>query len=178
MSERHMSEPGPSPTPMADRRSALGTGSTEVLGSYEQYTDAQRHVDTLSDRGFPVEHTAIIGSDLRLVEDVTGRKRYGRAALEGAGGGAMTGFLIGLFLSIFTLFETLVSWIAVLGSWTLLGAVIGALLGMLAHAMQRGRRDFSSTARLVPGRFDVVADAGHAEEARRVADTTDTTDGR
>lgn len=163
------------PPQMADRRSALGAGSTEVLGRYERYDDAQRHVDTLSDRGFPVEHTAIVGSDLRLVEDVTGRKRYGRAALEGAGSGAMTGLLIGLFFSIFALWETVVSWFGMLVTWTLLGAVIGAALGMLTHAMHRGRRDFSSTARMVPGRFEVTVAADRADEARRVTEDTDHT---
>lgn len=144
--------------------------TTEVIGSYDRYADAQRLVDTLSDRGFPVEHTAIVGNDLRMVEDVTGRKRYGRAALEGAGSGAITGLLIGLFLSIFTLWETVVSWFGVLATWTVLGAVVGAVLGMVTHAMQRGRRDFSSDARMVPTSYDVVVAADHAAEARRAGD--------
>ena len=44
-----------------------------LVGSYERYDDAQRAVDTLSDRRFPVERVTIVGSDLRLVERVTGR---------------------------------------------------------------------------------------------------------
>lgn len=153
-------------TPM-DATTHLAT--KEVLDSFTRYGDAQELVDRLSDRGFPVEHTAIVGDDVRLVEDVTGRKRYGRAALEGAGAGAMTGFLIGLFLSIFTLWEVVVSWFAVLATWTVLGAVIGALLGMATFALRRGRRDFSSVARMVPGRFDVVVTADRLEEARSTA---------
>lgn len=146
------------------------TDSMEVVGRYRQYAEAQQVVDTLSDRGFPVEHTAIIGEDLRLIEDVTGRKRYGRAAMEGAGTGATTGLIIGLFLSIFTLWETVVSWIGVLATWTVLGAVVGAVLGMMTHAMHRGRRDFSSDAQMVPGRYDVVVTADRAAEARRTAE--------
>ncbi|WP_167389230.1 general stress protein [Streptomyces amritsarensis] len=38
---------------------------------------------------------AIIGHDLRLVEQVTGRIDYGRAALHGAASGALPGVLIG-----------------------------------------------------------------------------------
>lgn len=143
---------------------------TEVVHTTSDYTVAQALVDRLSDRGFPVEHTAIVGTDLRLVEDVTGRKRYGRAALEGAGSGTLIGLLIGLFLSIFTLWETVVSWFGVVATWTVLGAVVGAVLGMLTHAMHRGRRDFSSHARMVPGRYDVVVAADHAAEARRIGD--------
>lgn len=159
---------------LRDRTDAGTTGHTtdpartEVLHTTSEYATAQQLVDRLSDGGFPVEHTAIVGTDLRLVEDVTGRKRYGRAALEGAGSGALIGLLIGLFLSIFTLWETVVSWFAVLATWTVLGAVVGAVLGMLTHAMHRGRRDFSSDARMVPGRYDVVVAADHADEARRI----------
>ena len=161
-------------TPVTNHRDVTGvsTNAAEVIGTYDRYADAQQLVDTLSDRGFPVEHTAIVGSELRMVEDVTGRKRYGRAALEGAGSGAMTGLIIGLFLSIFTLWETVVSWFGVLATWTVLGAVVGAALGMLNHAMHRGRRDFSSDARMVPGRFDVTVTREHAQEARRAADLT------
>lgn len=55
-----------------------------VVGSYPTYTGAQRAVDFLSDSRFPVERTAIIGSDLRMVETVLGRLTRGRAALAGA----------------------------------------------------------------------------------------------
>jgi hypothetical protein len=37
------------------------------------YPKAQRAVDQLSDAGFPVEQTDVVGYDLRLVEHVTGR---------------------------------------------------------------------------------------------------------
>lgn len=43
-----------------------------VVGSYPTYEGAQRAVDFLSDSKFPVERTAIIGSDLRMVETVLG----------------------------------------------------------------------------------------------------------
>ena len=43
-----------------------------MIASYGDYAGAQRAIDYLSDKGFPVEHTAIVGSDLRLVEQVTG----------------------------------------------------------------------------------------------------------
>lgn len=43
-----------------------------TVASYDDYAAAQAAVDRLSDEGFPVEHLDIIGSDLRLVERVTG----------------------------------------------------------------------------------------------------------
>ncbi|MFD8386673.1 general stress protein [Streptomyces sp. NPDC059679] len=41
--------------------------------SYKTYREAERAVDHLSDHGFPVESVAIIGQDLRVVEQVIGR---------------------------------------------------------------------------------------------------------
>lgn len=145
------------------------TRASEVIATVDRYEDAQTIVDTLSDRGFPVEQVSIVGSDLRLVESVTGRKRYGRAALEGAGAGAMTGLVIGVFLSLFAIWDPLVTWFGVIATWGLIGAVVGALLGMFQHALQRGRRDFSSVAEMRPMRFDVLVAAEHAPEARREA---------
>ncbi len=50
-----------------------GAGLRRVIASYSTYDDAQRAVDTLSDHRFPVDRVTIVGSDLRLVERVTGR---------------------------------------------------------------------------------------------------------
>ncbi len=43
--------------------------------------EAERAVDRLSDQGFPVERSAIVGLGLRSVEQVTGRMTAGSAAL-------------------------------------------------------------------------------------------------
>ena len=107
---------------------------------------------------------------------MTGRKRYGRAALEGAGSGAVTGFIIGALLSVFTIFETVMGWLGLLASWTVIGAIVGVVLGMLAHAMRRGRRDFSSRSRIEPSRYVVLVDADHAADARAMADLPDPAD--
>src|SRR3954452_1212676 len=80
----------------ADLRRADGT-RRRVIASFDDYADAEFAVDYLSDRGFPVERTAIIGRDLKLVEQVTGRLDNGRAALRGAVTGALVGWIFGLF---------------------------------------------------------------------------------
>lgn len=72
-----------------------------TIAVYPDYASAQRAVDYLSDRRFPVERTAIIGTDLRTVERVTGRMTVARAALLGLGAGAWFGLLIGLLFGIF-----------------------------------------------------------------------------
>jgi hypothetical protein len=43
-----------------------------TVARFDDYASAQRAVDRLSDDGFPVGKLDIVGSDLRLVERVTG----------------------------------------------------------------------------------------------------------
>ncbi|MFF9136741.1 general stress protein [Streptomyces albogriseolus] len=137
-----------------------------VVGSYPTYTGAQRAVDFLSDSKFPVECTAIIGSDLRMVETVLGRLTRGRAALAGAGTGAWFGLLIGLLLSVFAAGNHHV--LVLMLSGLAYGAVFGAVFGFAGHALSGGHRDFSSRSQIVAARYDVVADAEVAEEAKNL----------
>ena len=46
------------------------------IATYANYSDAERAVDYLSDNGFPVQRVAIVGSDVRPVEQVVGRLNY------------------------------------------------------------------------------------------------------
>ncbi|WP_062641021.1 general stress protein [Streptomyces maremycinicus] len=137
-----------------------------VVGSYPAYAGAQRAVDFLSDSKFPVERTAIIGSDLRMVETVLGRLTRGRAALAGAGTGAWFGLLVGLLLSVFAAGNHHV--LVLMLSGLAYGALFGALFGFAGHALSGGHRDFSSRSQIVAARYDVVADTEVAEEAKNV----------
>jgi hypothetical protein len=135
-----------------------------VVGSYRTYPEAQRAVDFLSDDKFPVERTAIIGSDLKMVETVLGRLTTPRAALAGAGSGAWFGLLVGLLLTLFTTERGAILTL-ILGA-IVFGALFGAVFGFFAHAATRGRRDFTSRSQIVAGSYDVVADAEVAEDAK------------
>ena len=136
----------------------------ETLASYREYAQAQRAVDHLSDRSFPVEHLSIVGEELRTVEQVTGRMTTGKAALAGAGSGALFGAVLGFFLGLFTI-APLVSGLALALYGLLLGTLLGAAMGAAGHAALRGRRDFSSVRGMTAGRYDVVCDAEHAGRA-------------
>ena len=120
--------PPPAPGPMS-------TGWNTVA-SYDSYSLAQAAVDRLSDEGYPVEDLDIVGSELRLIERVTGRLTRARALLVGAAGGAWMGLLVGL------------------------------LLGFAAHVATRGKRDFASTSSIEARRYDLIARGGNAERAR------------
>lgn len=154
---------GPAGTPLETRTEPVDlVRPTVTVASYADYASAQRAVDYLSDNSFPVERTAIVGTNLRLVENVLGRMTIGRAALAGAGSGAWLGLFIGF---LFTLFSSS-AWWAVLITSLIIGAFWGAVLGATAHALTGGRRDFTSRSSLQAGEYAIAVDAEVADEAR------------
>jgi len=85
-------------TPMLNPISA----AWNTVARFDEYGAAQRAVDRLSDDGFPVGKLDIVGSDLRLIERVTGRLTTARATGAGAVSGLWAGLLIGALLALFT----------------------------------------------------------------------------
>jgi uncharacterized membrane protein len=138
------------------------------LATFEDYSEAERAVDALSDRGFPVERVAIVGRELEVIEQVTGRLDYPRAALRGAAGGFATGALIGWLFGAFAWITPLIGWLMLAVYGAIFGAVVGAVFGLVAHAMQRGRRDFSSISLTRPRYYDLMVDDAVADEALRM----------
>jgi hypothetical protein len=141
------------------------TAAWNTVARFDDYETAQRAVDRLSDDGFPVEKLDVVGSDLRLVERVTGRLTTGRAASAGALSGLWAGLLFGILLGLFTSGH---SFLAVAATGAALGVIWGAVFGYVAHARTKGRRDFSSVRQLVATRYDLIAREGTVDRARSV----------
>ncbi|MGW2938631.1 general stress protein [Streptomyces sp. NPDC001156] len=135
------------------------------VASCKTYGEAERAVDHLSDHGFPVERVAIIGQDVRLVDQVIGGVDYGRAALHGAASGALPGVLIGWIFGLVNWLDPVVSAPLLALYGLIFGAIVGALFGMLLHALQGGRRDVASLRSMQPSRYEVVVDEAVADEA-------------
>jgi hypothetical protein len=142
---------------------SMPLGGVQV-GSYDSYEQAQAAVDHLSDEKFPVENVTIIGSDLRMIEKVTGRLTTGRAIAAGAAGGAWWGLFVGLLLGIFATDGS--EWIGSVLTGLLVGLLFGALFGWIGYTAMRGRRDFTSVSQIVATRYDVMCQPARAEEAR------------
>jgi hypothetical protein len=159
--------PGPAGVPAAGPHASEHAGvdrASVTVAPYTNYADAQRAVDYLSDQRFPVENTAIVGTDLRLVEKVLGRLTTARAALAGVAGGAWFGLFIGLLFGLFSTYN----WFAVVATGLIVGAIWGAIFGAVAHAATRGRRDFTSQSTLQAHEYAVTVDPAHAEQARQL----------
>jgi uncharacterized protein YqgC (DUF456 family) len=135
------------------------------VAAYGSYAEAERAVDFLSDQGFPVERVAIVGTGLRTVEQVAGRLTTGRAALAGAGQGAMLGLLFGLLFGLF--FEGPAFFGVVLYGFVA-GAVFGAILGALYQAAQGGRRDFASVRGMEAEKYEIQVEHEHSARAKQL----------
>ncbi|MCZ2858210.1 general stress protein [Blastococcus sp. VKM Ac-2987] len=142
---------------------SMPLGGVQV-GSYDSYERAQAAVDHLSDEKFAVENVTIIGTDLRMIETVTGRLTMGRAVAAGAAAGAWWGLFVGLLLGIFAPDGS--NWIGSVLTGLLIGLAFGAAFGGMGYAATRGRRDFTSTNKITASRYDVMCHPSHAEEAR------------
>ncbi len=154
----------PAIPPVGPAPGGPGSRPTVTVATFPDYVLAQRAVDYLSDNQFPVQHTTIIGTDLRLVERVLGRMTIARAALLGAGSGAWLGLLIGLLLSLFSTS----GWWRILLAGLIFGAVWGAIFGAFAHAMTGGQRDFASRSTIAAGQYAVTVDAEFADQAKQL----------
>lgn len=135
----------------------------EEIATFEKYEQAQAAVDALADAGFPVQKVSIIGTDLRMVERVTGRMNLGRAALSGALSGMWFGLMIGLLWVIVGAPDLSP---VVLG--VTFGAVFGALFGLAAHALSGGKRDFTSISQVVATRYGLRCETEVAFRCRQV----------
>ena len=144
---------------------SMPVGGVQV-GSFESYEQAQAAVDHLSDQKFPVENVTIVGTDLRMIERVLGRMTWGRGIAAGGSGGAWWGLFVGLLLGIFTVDGG--AWLGSVLTGLLIGVVFGALFGAMGYAATRGRRDFTSTSKIVAGRYDVMCAPPQAEQAREI----------
>lgn len=140
---------------LASQRIPTMPVGTEVA-SYITYAEAQAAVDFLSDSGFDVTHITIVGTDLHLVERVTGRLTTGRVALSGASSGALWGGFMGLMLSFASTNVAATMWIlAGIGG----GALAGIIMSVVLYALTGGRRDFTSQSQVVASRYAVLASA-------------------
>ncbi|EYT51084.1 general stress protein [Brachybacterium muris] len=133
------------------------------LGTYATYAEVQAVVDMLADKQFPVQHTLIVGTDLKLMERVTGRQSWGRVVL----GGVLSGMWMGLFIGILFAMFTDQPLVTVISS-VLIGIVFFTIWSVIGYAASGGKRDFTSMTSTIPMQYELLVEHRHAEEARRL----------
>lgn len=147
----------------------------EQIAAYPTYLEAQKAVDHLSDKEFPVQHVTIVGADLKMVERVTGRLTYSRVALAGLASGAWFGLFVGLLLSLFSGAEQTAT-LPILPAIAI-GAAFGILFSVISYALTGGKRDFTSSSQIVASSYAILCAAEHAPKARSLLATLGATTG-
>ena len=136
----------------------------QSLAVYDDYAAAQKAVDFLSDKEFPVQNCMIVGTDLKRVERITGRLTTGRVALGGLISGVWLGLFVGLVFALFTDEGIL----GVLISTVVIGALFGVIWALVGYALTRGQRDFSSVTSVVATKYEVLVEHKVAAQAREL----------
>jgi hypothetical protein len=150
-------------SPVSGPQSPLKLEFPQSLATYDDYTAAQKTVDFLSDKEFPVENCMIVGTELKQIERITGRLTWSKVALAGVLSGAWLGVFVGLIMSLFGN----ENFLFILLSTVLLGVVFGLIWSLIGYAATRGTRDFSSVKVIVPTKYEVLVEhkvAGRARE--------------
>jgi len=140
----------------------------QSLGTFTSYADAQRAVDALADQNFPVANIAIVGTDLKLVERVTGRKTWGTVFSQGLLSGLSTALMIALMLVLFTGQDFFAIFVMAL----VIGTLIGVGFSAIGHLMSRGQRDFTSVSQTIPSKFEILCEHKVAAQARELLSRT------
>lgn len=143
---------------------ALKLEFPQSLAVYDEYAQAQKTVDYLSDNKFPVEQLMIVGTDLKRVERITGRLTTGRVALGGAASGLWLGLFVGLIFATFGKGNAL----AQVVSTMFIGVFFGLIWALVGYAATRGQRDFSSIAAVIATKYEVLVEHKSAAKAREL----------
>ena len=137
----------------------------QSVGIYSSYADAQKAVDFLADEKFEVRNLAIVGTDLKSVERVLGRRTWGTVILGGVQSGISTGLLVALVMLIFV---RPTSFLLLLLAALVIGVALGVGFAAAAYAMTGGKRDFTSVTQTVATKYEVLCEHKVAAQAREM----------
>ncbi|WP_430592563.1 general stress protein [Humidisolicoccus flavus] len=153
--------------PMSGRSAgALPRGT--VVGTYETYEGAQRAMARLAKAELDLPALTIVGSDLRIVEQITGKLSWGRVALNGAFRGVMFGILFTL-ISLLLFPDALTQGVLL---YPLVGVAVGMLLSITLHSLSKRRRTYASVQQVVAAKYEIIAAGAVAFKASTILGST------
>lgn len=138
-----------------------------AVAAYPNYAQAQAAVEYLAVGEFAVQDVTIVGSDLQLVERVTGRLTRSKVAAAGAASGAWFGLFVGLLMGLFSTTVQGGSLLLIVVG-VAIGALFGVAMGLLGYSVTKGRRDYTSSSQVVAQRYDLLCNPQTAEQARNL----------
>lgn len=135
----------------------------QSVGVYQTYDEAQKAVDHLADANFPVQNLCIVGTDLKSVERVLGKRSWGTVLGSGAQSGISTGLMVTL---VMWLFLPGAEFYVLLLTALAIGILIGVAMAALGYWMSQGKRDFTSVSQTVATRYEILSEHKVAAQAR------------
>lgn len=150
---------------LAEFNSAFRLDYPHPVAIFSRYDEAQQAVDSLADRDFPVSNLLIVGTDLKLIERVTGKKTWLTVINQGVMSGFSTALMIAIIMMILNPASNMLSIIlTALG----VGISIGVGFAVIGNLMSKGKRDFTSISQTVPSRFEILCEHKFAAQAREL----------
>jgi len=137
----------------------------QSVGVFNTYDEAQHVVDYLADARFPVENLCIVGTDLRSIERVLGRRSWGTVIGQGVQSGISTGIMITLLM---WLFMPTANFLLLVVYALVIGIVVGIAMAALTYWMSQGKRDFTSVSQTVATKYELLAEHKVATQAREL----------
>jgi hypothetical protein len=142
----------------------------ETLATFPGYPEAQALVNSLVTHGVPAQALSIVGADVTLVERVTGKIGYGRAALSSAMSGSWLGVLAGLVFVIISPTDIITPIVGGL----FIGAGVGMVVGMLIFTFSKGpKRLFRSMQQVIAQSYRVVVEPQQHSQAVAAMESSD-----
>jgi hypothetical protein len=135
------------------------------VGVFDTYPAAEKAVDYLADKGFPVGNLAIVGTDLRTVERVLARKTWRTVLVQGIVQGLSTALILFLVLWLFLPSANV---LALLLAAVVFSSLVSMGFAALGFALSRGARDFTSVHQTVATRYEVLCEHKVAEQAQEM----------
>lgn len=137
---------------------------------FDTYAEAQQAVDFLADQKFEVKNLCIVGTNLKSVERVLGRKSWGTVVANSAMSGVGTGLLLGFILLLFVP-SVVQGGLVLLLVAVLMAVVISIIFGVIGYAMSGGRRDFTSVTQTIATQYELLCEHKLVQQAKELLAT-------
>jgi hypothetical protein len=142
-------------------------GGTVPVATFTSLGDVRQALARVADADFAIDRTTIVGTDLRLVERIEGRRSGARAAGYGTVGGAWLGALIAAFAAVFSA-TSFAAVLSMLFGGIVLGALFGAVFGLVAYRVAGSGTGITGNVGLVAARYELRTEPGSAARLREL----------
>lgn len=147
------------------RQAAIKLQQPASVALYDDYADAQRAVDYLAGHQFPVQQLAIVGTDLRSLERVTGQLTSGKVLAAGFSRGIMWALM---FAVLMWLLSDSMSFLTAFAFGVASFGLASAVMTWISYRSRGGNRDFTSRTTIIAGQYEVLAELDVVDRARNL----------